>query len=102
MNYATLFFDWRYTMRGMHFSRNIDHPVQMSGSARVTVEYDGTVPLAQQIEKIRKQLKDFVFNKYRTQLRDDFYRWESEEIAEETVKISNIREATRWSDLEEF
>lgn len=102
--FVTLLYDWTYEMYGKRWKRNYEYPRSMTGRSRHRFSYDASASWDEQINKIKKQMKDDIIHHYRERLMEQFYSAEGdeEEIDYEKFQFYNIREATKWSDLEDF
>ena len=101
----TLLYDWNYKVYGKHWKRNYEYPVELTGRLQNTFTYDASKSLEEQDKEIKKQMKKDISNRYREEAMNVFRFRDcdkEEEFGREKFKISNIREVTRWSSLEDF
>lgn len=102
---VTLLFDWTYKAYGKNHNKCIDYPVTISGRSKKTVFYDTTRPLEEQIKSIKKELVESVKKSNHDEVKNVWgydYGYYDEEIASESVKLFHVREATKWSDLDDY
>lgn len=102
MEKITLIYEWTYIVHGKHFKRNYEFPRIIKGRAIQSFLYDSFTSEKEQNERIKAQMKKHLLEKYRSEIQREFYQADQEEIAKEEVEFYNIREATRWSYLEDF
>lgn len=102
LKYVTLIYDWAYKVHGKHVKRNYEYPVEIKGRSRQTFGYDPSKTTEEQDKEIKEKMKEDLILYYRQKAIDEFERPEDEEVDYEEFKFYNIREATRWSDLEDF
>ena len=102
--YVTLLYDWIYEMYGKHWKRNYEYPRTMTGRSSKRFSYDASASWNEQMSEIKKQMKDDLIHHYRESLMEQFESSPGyeEELDYEKFKFYNIREATKWSDLEDF
>jgi hypothetical protein len=86
---TTLVFDWEYTVWGFR-KRNYEHPSHINGRHKVKVR--GTMSEIQKalIQTIREYGRKKVKNWY----------WWEDKIANDSVELYHVREATLWTQLE--
>jgi hypothetical protein len=102
---VTLLFEWTYKAYGEHHKKCFEYPATLTGRSKKTFIYDSVHPLSEQFHKIKDEIVEFVKESNRDLVRNYWeseYGYEDEEISKETVKIFNVREATKWSDLDDY
>jgi hypothetical protein len=94
---VTLFFEWKYKAYGLHWKRYYEQPITYTGRSKMTVS--GTM------NEIKEKLKQYVIDSCRPDVLQT-YEWDTEKSGEEldyeVIKLYNVREATIWSELEDF
>ena len=68
----------------------------------MTFILDPTQSIDEQNDFIREKMKDDLISHYRQEALNEFVNPDEEELDYEEFKFYTIREATRWSDLEDF
>lgn len=105
---VTLFFDWKYTAYGERWKRNYEYPREIKGRSKMTFPIDSTKTREEQLLAIKNEMVAYVKKTNYQDIMDMFYRRddadedEKETIGRDYVKIYNVREATQWTDLEDF
>lgn len=99
---VTLLYDWKYCVYGKHYKRNYENPIVIKGRSRIAISVDPTKTIDEQNKELKNQMKEDLTMRYRQEAVDEFHHSDDEEFDYETFKFYNIREATRWSDLEDF
>ena len=98
-------FDWTYKAWGEIHNKCIDYPVTINGRSRKTVFYDSNRPLEEQMKTIKDELVNYVKKSNLAEVKRAWeydYGYGDETIGSEKVKIFNVREATKWSDLDDY
>ncbi len=67
-----------------------------------TYTIDPVKPFKEQLLEIKQQIKEDLSKSYKAQAIRDFEHSEDEEVDYEEFQIYNIREADRWSEMEDF
>lgn len=88
MEKVTLLYNWTYTVRGWR-----EYDVVLKGRAMGTFTFDS-------MESLRRQMKDKIQKLHREEAQRELPT--DETIEWEEVRLSNIHEATRWTELEDF
>lgn len=88
MEKVTLLYNWTYTVRGWR-----EYDVVLKGRAMGTFTFDS-------MESLRRQMKEKVQTLHREEAQQELPT--DETIEWEEVRLSNIHEATRWTELEDF
>jgi hypothetical protein len=88
MEKVTLLYEWIYTAHGWR-----EYDVILRGRAIGTFTFDS-------MESLRKQMKERIQNQHRKEAEEELPT--DETIEYEKIEIYNIREATRWTELEDF
>jgi hypothetical protein len=98
----TLYYEWSYRVHGKHHKRNYEYPVVVTGRSFNSFTIDTSISQNEQNKQIKDKMKELISISNRQYALEQMERYEDEEIEYEEFKIWNIREATRWSDLEDF
>lgn len=88
---TTLLFEWEYQVSGYR-KRNEEHPRTITGRQQKFFKGTLTEIKTQMVETVRQQGRQQVAQ---------WLDWE-DKIQNETIKLFNIRQATLWSELEDF
>ena len=102
---VTLLFEWTYKAYGEHHKKCFEYPATLSGRSQKTFTYDTADQVSEQFTRIKAEMVLYVKESNRDSVRNYWeseYGYEDEEISRETVKIFNVREATKWSDLDDY
>jgi hypothetical protein len=102
---VTLLFEWTYKAYGEHHKKCFEYPATLTGRSKKTFIFDPVHPLSEQLHIIKHSMIEFVKESNRDLVRkywESEYGYEDEEISSESVKLFNVREATKWSDLDDY
>jgi hypothetical protein len=102
METVTLLYNWNYRVAGKHYKRNYEYPFELKGRSMGTYTIDPVKPFKEQLLEIKQQIKEDLSKSYKARAIRDFEHSEYEEIDSEEFQIYNIREADRWSEIEDF
>jgi hypothetical protein len=97
-----LIYDWVYRVYGENYKRNYEYPITVQGRSLQTIHYNPALTILSQKEEIKAQMKKFIIDDYRAKAMEEWDRPETETLWKEEFRFENIREATQWSDLEDF
>jgi hypothetical protein len=102
---VTLLFEWTYKAYGEHHKKCFEYPATLTGVSKKTFICDSVNLLSDQFCTIKHEMVEYVKENNRCSVLkywESEYGYEDEEISKETVKIFNVREATKWSDLDDY
>ncbi len=102
METVTLLYSWYYRVTGKHYKSNYEYPFKLKGRSIGTYTVDTTRPFNDQFLEIKQRIKDDLSKRYKARAIENFEHSEDEEIDYEEFQIYNIREANRWSEVEDF
>ncbi len=88
MEKVTLLYNWTYIVRGWR-----EYDVILHGRALGTFTFDS-------MESLRRQMKERIQHQHRKEAEEELPT--DETIEYEEVRLFNIQEATRWTELEDF
>lgn len=98
-------FDFSYSTYGKHYNRCMNYPVKVTGKMKSTFLIKDDMILSDQFKEIKEKMIESVRKLGREDAKKYWlneYGYEDEEIGQETIKISNTHEATKWSDLDDY